>query len=555
MQERSYVSGIRGNQLFFSSLFSLLSSLFFLLFSLPVTLRRFLLAMAALAVGILVGFPLAWYVLPEPESAEEDVDRPVQVVAEPVELGASEEELQAPRPDPAVVRQINEITRQAVRVAQPSVVFIETSTEATPQDAFHRDLGPFYGRNTVGSGVIISEEGHVLTNAHVVEEGDQSRVRLVNRREFEAETIGVDRTTDLAVLRLLGYDPETADAPLPVASLGDSEALEVGDRVLAIGSPYRMQGTVTEGIVSAVGRDGILQGREFGVEDFIQTDAAINTGNSGGALVNLQGEVVGIITAIATETGGSEGYGFAIPTRLARHVAQDLIQFGEVRRGYLGVEVRAVTHDDAQELELPRIQGALVDQVIPEGAAGKIGIMPGDVILEVNGEEISAPNTFVSRLARSRPGEEITLLLWRDGEPMEATVTLMGEGSEVFQEWIAQRRESPPTPHSELSPDIPRSEALDWGIRFRELREEERDAFQVRDGVYVERVDPESAADIDGLPADVVVTEIEGQRVRSAQQAQRAMERLAQGAQPALLRVQRGDGLPAFYDLASPYVD
>jgi serine protease Do len=454
-------------------------------------------------------------------------------------------------------------TGVAARVT-PAVVFISIETDApaeVPDDGFHEEL-PYYprGRISAGSGVIVSPEGYILTNGHVVQDATRIRVLLSDKREFDAELVGGDPTTDLAVIRLLeanvGADED--EDPLPVATLGDSDALEVGEWVLAVGSPFRLTGTVTQGIVSALSRQVNIIEDSFRIEDFIQTDAAINPGNSGGALVNLRGEVVGIATAIATESGSYEGYGFAIPINLARRVAADLITRGEVERGYLGVEVRPVTAADARELGMRLIEGVFIASVARGTSADRAGLRERDVLLAVDGEPVDSPNQFQSRIALSRPGDRVALDVWRDGARRRLEAGLIGRDDPVFARWLAGlgegRLEEEPPP-AEPPPDAPFFDAEDWGVRFRDLTPAERRAFGVSGGAYVEGIASGSAADVDGLPEGTVVTQIEDRPVGSAEQARASLAALAEVGAPALLRVRRPDGLVAFYDLASPYVD
>lgn len=528
------------------------------------TFRRILFSLAVLAAGVLIGLPLAslWQTdAPRSTPAPETVTQPTPALAEPVVLGEREPETPLSQADLEAIGRINDVTRTAVQRSLKSVAFVQVAETTTlPSDGFHDDLPGTYDRTVTGSGIVISEDGYVLTNAHVAAEGGRAEVRLTDRRAYEAELVGADPTTDVAVLQMVGL-AEDDETPLPVAALGDSDELQVGDMVLAIGNPFRMGSTVTSGIISALGRQVNVIQNDFRVESFIQTDAAINQGNSGGALVNLEGEVIGMVTAIATESGTNEGYGFAVPVNLARRVAEDLIRYGAVRRGFLGVEVREVTIADARELGLSRPDGVLVDRVAPEGAGDRAGLRPGDILLEVEGTPIDATNTFVSRLAFLRPGDDVNLRIWRDDHEHTLSATLIGTESDAFREWVAGRTGAPPPGHGgatsprsngEVPTNIPRSEAADWGVHFRDLTPRERRLYQVNGGAFVESIRPESGADYDGLPTEVVVTEIEGAPVTSAEEARAALAALAGRARPALLRVRRANGRTSFYDLASP---
>lgn len=261
-----------------------------------------------------------------------------------------------------------------------------------------------------GSGVIISDDGFIVTNYHVIEEATQIEVVLNNNDRYYAKVIGSDPTTDLALLKINSSD-------LPFVRYGDSDALQSGEWVLAIGNPFELNSTVTAGIVSAKARNiGILGDRNnLQVESFIQTDAAVNPGNSGGALVNLKGELVGINSAIATSTGGYQGYSFAIPVTLVKKVMDDLLEFGQVQRGLLGVQIEGVTARIAERFELPVNQGVLVRRVNKGSAAEQSGIEPGDVIVEIADHPVANVSELQERVARHRPGDEIFVTIIHNG--------------------------------------------------------------------------------------------------------------------------------------------
>src|SRR3954469_8202609 len=249
---------------------------------------------------------------------------------------------------------------------------------------------------SLGSGVVVSPDGYVLTNNHVVAQGVEVSVTMPDKRELRAKIVGVDVATDIAVLKVDA-------ANLPVMPWGDSSKLKVAEWVLAIGNPFQLNQTVTLGIVSATGRS--LEGRLATYEDFIQTDAAINPGNSGGALINARGELIGINTAIYSESGGYQGIGFAVPSNLARHVMQDLIKFGEVQRGTMpGVVIAALTTEIADELGAPNTRGALVNQMSRQSDAWQAGLRPGDIILTFNGRPVEDASAFMRMLADAKVG-------------------------------------------------------------------------------------------------------------------------------------------------------
>jgi len=263
-----------------------------------------------------------------------------------------------------------------------------------------------YEQRGMGTGVIVSDDGYILTNNHVVDGADEVNVTLSDDRQFSAEIIGTDKPTDIAVSKI------SADN-LVAAKLGDSTAMEVGDWVLAIGSPSGLDQTVTAGIVSATGRANV------GIadyEDFIQTDAAINPGNSGGPLVNLQGKVVGINTAIASRTGGNLGVGFAIPSQMAKSVMDNLIDNGHVERGYLGAMIQDLNDDLSASFNYDGESGVLIGDVLPDGPAAKAGLKSGDIVFEINGRKVKDANELRHTVAATSPGSKTTLKIFRDGK-------------------------------------------------------------------------------------------------------------------------------------------
>ncbi len=272
-------------------------------------------------------------------------------------------------------------------------------------------------RRGMGSGVIVREDGYVLTNNHVVEGADEVRVQLSDGRTVSGEIVGTDPETDLAVLKI----DATGLQPAP---LGNSEAIRVGDWVLAVGSPFGLDQTVTAGIISGKNRVQGIVGDGRGFEDFLQTDAAINPGNSGGPLVNLKGELIGINTAILSRTGGSAGVGFAIPVSLAKPVLTSIIETGEVRRGFLGAQVGDVNPDIVEEYNLQVDRGALISGVVDDQPADKAGLMPGDVVTKVNGREVRSGTQVRNFVASQSPGSVVEMEVDRDGETLQVEVTL-----------------------------------------------------------------------------------------------------------------------------------
>jgi serine protease Do len=370
-----------------------------------------------------------------------------------------------------------------------------------------------------GSGFLISSDGYILTNNHVVGNVDKMTVVLQDGRTFtDAKVIGTDPDSEVALIKIEGHD-------FPVLPMGDSDRLRIGDIVMAIGNPFGLTETVTVGVVSATKRSvGIAA-----YESFIQTDAAINPGNSGGPLVNIDGRAIGINTAIVSESGGYMGIGFAIPINMARRIAEQLRSTGRVVRGYLGLYGQDVTPEIAQLLNLPRPQGVLVAQVEPKSPAAEAGIQRGDVILAMNGRNIDSYTTFRDQIAALRPGTRVQLTISREGQTLERTVTLGERPTETAR--AAPR----PTP----TPEEPRQTL---GVEVQNLSQglAQRFGYQMGQGVIVTAVAPESPADAAGIQPGDLITSVNRQPVTSVDEFARAI-RQARGAGKALLHVQRRD--------------
>ena len=309
--------------------------------------------------------------------------------------------------------------KRVTRLVTPAVVYIESQI----QDA----------ATSIGSGVLISEDGYILTNNHVIVDvlEDGILVGLSDKRTFPARIVGRDPSTDLAVVKIDGSGFETL-------TLGDYDAVEVGDWVMAVGNPFRLRSTFTAGIVSALGRDVAIINDRLRIESFIQTDAAINRGNSGGALVNTDGHLIGINTAIATENGVYQGYGFAVPINLAHKIAIDLIETGSVNRAFLGVQILSVDQQKAQEAGLPDVRGVEVASVVRGGSAARGGLRSGDIVLSVNGRDVNEPNELQTRVALQRPYDTITLRVWRDRRDLTLQLRLEGLESESMRRWARE---------------------------------------------------------------------------------------------------------------------
>ena len=312
---------------------------------------------------------------------------------------------------------VNILTTRTVKVGSGQDPFLD-------DPFFKRFFGDQFGRQKqqpkeqkssgLGSGVIVSSEGYIITNSHVVKDADEIKVTLTDKREFVGKVIGSDLKTEIAVVKIEATG-------LPIVPWGNSDKLQVGEVVLAVGNPFGLNQTVTMGIVSALGRANV------GIadyEDFIQTDAAINPGNSGGALVNVRGEVVGINTAIYSTSGGYQGIGFAIPSNMVKSIMESLIKRGKVVRGWLGVSIQKVTPELAKQFDLKDEIGALVGDVVEDGPAEKAGLQRGDIIFEYDGKRIEEPYILRNMVANTLPGEQHTIKVLRDGKAKTMTITI-----------------------------------------------------------------------------------------------------------------------------------
>lgn len=377
-----------------------------------------------------------------------------------------------------------------------------------------------FENKSLGSGFIISADGYILTNAHVVDEADEVAVRLTDKREFKARIIGADKRTDVALIKIEA-------SGLPVVRLGNPERLRVGEWVVAIGSPFGFDNSVTAGIVSAKGRS--LPQENY--VPFIQTDVAINPGNSGGPLFNMNGEVIGINSQIYSRSGGYMGVSFAIPIDVAMEIQQQLRSTGKVSRGRLGVVIQEVSRELAESLGLARAMGAIVNSVEPGGPAEKAGIAAGDVILRFDGKAIGSSAELPRLVAVTRPGSRAVVQLWRGGKNVELTVVvgrMADEGSAPARAGRENAR--------------PRHNVARLGLSVRELSAEERHEARVDGGLLIDDVRG-AGARADLLPGDIVIAVISRgatTAVRSVEQFNQVLSRFPQGSNITLL-VRRGD--------------
>jgi len=343
-----------------------------------------------------------------------------------------------------------------------------------------------------GSGVVIDSEGYIVTNHHVVEDADIIECITEDRREYNAELVGFDRSTDLAVLKV---EANTMD----YLEFGDSDKLQVGEWVLAIGNPFKLQSSVTAGIVSAKARNINIFNRQ-GIESFIQTDAVINPGNSGGALIDTDGYLVGINTAILTYSGKYEGFSFAIPSSIVQKVVEDIRQYGAVQRAWLGVGVNDLDFDKANDLGLDFVGGALVDLVEKESAAQKVGIRSGDVIVSINGRQTSTVSKFLEAVSQFRPGDSIVVDYYRNGKMGSCTAVLQNQLNTT--DYIAVRKDRILT---------------DLGFELRDLDTAERSRMNTR-GIMVVSIVTGSVISETNMDPKYVITHINDQKVESVDQ-------------------------------------
>ncbi|MBB6129337.1 Do family serine endopeptidase [Mucilaginibacter lappiensis] len=431
---------------------------------------------------------------------------------------------------------------EAAAAATPAVVYIRTtysSESGGKQDQLEQMFGDMFGQRAPqrgpqmasGSGVIISPDGYIVTNNHVVEKADKITVATNDHRTFQAKVIGTDPSTDLALIKISAND-------LPIIKLGNSDETRVGEWVLAVGNPFNLTSTVTAGIISAKGRNiGIIGSEDNGdddspfgrtrnqqsgpklnkaIESFIQTDAAINPGNSGGALVNTKGELVGINAAIASHTGSYEGYGFAIPVNLAKKVLNDIKKYGTVKRGFVGVSFTELNPDVAQKLNITNNNGLYVNDVVPGGGAEQAGIKKGDIIAKVEGTPVYESSDLQEHVGRMQPGDKLNITVLRDGKEKTFAVTLKADA----------------TPTSNRTAVVSKSaEELfnKLGASFQPLSSAEKAKFHVNSGVKVAQVRPGRVFDNFEIPVGSVITSINKQPINSVADIDKAITNLRNG--------------------------
>ncbi len=372
---------------------------------------------------------------------------------------------------------------------------------------------------SLGSGFIISADGYILTNAHVIEGADKITVRLTDKREFKAKLIGFDKRTDVALLKIEATG-------LPKITVGDANGLKVGEWVLAIGSPFGLENSVTAGIVSAKGR--ALSQENF--VPFIQTDVAINPGNSGGPLFNLRGEVVGINSQIYSRSGGYMGLSFAIPIDVAMNVVGQLRSTGRVTRGRIGVIIQELTRELADSFKLEKLTGALISGVERGGPADKAGILPSDVILMFNGKVVNVASDLPRMVAGAQPGQKVLVKLWRAGEMREVTLTV--------GELASERRSRQTSRRDRATPDVATDNNERLGLSLAELTDDQKHSLHLESGLLVE--ESRGAAARSEIRRGDVILAIANVSIRSIAQLNDLLQAIPKGKNVALL-VKRGD--------------
>jgi serine protease Do len=485
-----------------------------------------------LIVGVVLGLILA---------SSLDITKPIQSSALPpqeakVVLGSQEKITGA-------VFELQNTSDAFVTVAEqivPAVVSVQTTrlVRSTDLERFHdrKDLRDFFRfklpkdfrQQGSGSGIIVSKKGYILTNVHVVNNSETIRVILYDNREFEAEIVGLDPLTEVAVIKIKADN-------LPVARLGNSDKCKVGQWVLAIGNPLELRSTVTAGIISAKERQIDIIRDNYGVESFLQTDAAINPGNSGGPLVNLNAEVIGVSTAIASETGYNAGFGFAIPINLAKKIMADLIQKGKVERGYLGIAMQNIDEKKARALQLERPKGVFIDRVFDSTPAAKAGMKSKDVLLKINDEEVNKSNQVQAIIARKNPGELLRL-------------TLLRRGREIVLNVVLGKRE---TTNAEYAMHPANKDFKDLGLQMRNLTSDDASelGYSGRAGVLITGVEKWSPADEAGIIVDDILVEIDDLAIEDDNDFQNVVSKLRKGSVSIFTIVRGGSESHIFVEI------
>lgn len=407
----------------------------------------------------------------------------------------------APVPVPVNVPDFTSAAEMTVH----AVVHIKTEVRrrtSVYDEFFYEFFGrpqPQYNQPLVatGSGVIITADGFIVTNNHVVHNAERLEVTLNDKRTYEAEIVGTDPSTDLALIKI-------NEENLPFMVYGDSDDVRIGEWVLAVGNPFNLTSTVTAGIVSALARDINILGTNSAIESFIQTDAPVNRGNSGGALVNTNGDLIGINAAIASNTGSYTGYSFAIPVNIVRKVVNDFINYGEIQRAYIGVTIRDIDNDFATEMDLNDLEGVYVVSVVENSSADDANIEPDDVILAIDGKEINSVSRLLESVGQHNPGDRINVTIRRDGKTSDKELLLKNRQNtyEVLTREELEVTEKLGATFEQVSNDEKRNLGIDYGMKIVELRRGKLMDKGIREGFIITEIDKNpirSANDINSL--------------------------------------------------------
>lgn len=419
------------------------------------------------------------------------------------------------------VKSLSDAFVEISKAVTPTVVSITVKTDPKKnqqqgEDPFHFFFGPDFKMPDQGpeigsgSGVIVSKDGYIVTNNHVVKDaGDEGiKVTLTDKREFNAKLVGTDPNTDIAVVKIEAND-------LPTVSMGNSDEVQVGQWVLAVGNPLGLNYSVTAGIVSALGRNIRINGdgSGYGIENFIQTDAAINPGNSGGALVDINGQLIGINSAIKSNTGYYQGYGFAIPVNIVKSVVPELIKSGKVVRGYIGVNIQTIDETMAKGLGLEKINGVLVQGIVKGGAGEEADIKVGDVILAVDGKEVNAANQLQAVIGSKRPGDVVKLTLFREGKTFDKEVTLKPRTEDNQNQAMQNNMNKDNSNESEVS-----SKSIKpLGIKVSIIDNTAKQKYKINAGVIVTSVDMYSESFMRGMREGFVIIEANKKKIESVE--------------------------------------
>lgn len=413
-----------------------------------------------------------------------------------------------------------------------AVVHIKTTSEQVNNLSYDPFADFFFGQQRKpqtyvqqgsGSGVIISADGYIVTNNHVITGSDKIEVVLNDRRTYEAEVIGADASTDVALIKIKEKD-------LPFLSYGNSDAVKVGEWALAVGNPFNLNSTVTAGIISAKGRNNILNGNKRPIESFIQTDAAVNPGNSGGALVNTEGELIGINTAIASNNGSYQGYSFAVPVNIVKKVVSDMVEFGAVQRAYIGVSIQDIDAKFASEKDLKQLTGVYVNGLTTGGSAEEAGIREGDVITSIQDVAINSVSELQEQISRYRPGDKISVNVNRSSKNLVIPVTL-----KTFDNTTNLVKRS----------EMVKSTVNVLGAELQDLDSDQLSDLRIENGVRIEKMNSGRLAQT-GIQPGFIITHIDKKKMDSATETKKRLEKSG----PILIEGVYPNGMRASYSFS-----